>query len=182
MDSLITILIIIAAVTIVVMLVKGIARLALIAVVGFLIFNIFFGGGQEYVTKVASYFSDDIAVKIEEFYTEFRTRSDENSPLDTQAAIDSMVEYVNGKIDIETLKADIESFASENLTFAKLEEFIILFEVALETETLTEELVLFIENNFNEETAQALIDKIQSYIISQDSTTTSSISHEIAVN
>lgn len=173
MDSLLTIVIIIALITIVVMLVKGVFRIAIIVIVGFLVFNIFFGNGYEYVSKAASYFDEDLALKIESYYSEFRDRSNENSPLDTQAMIDSTVEYINGRIDLAALKADLEGFASENLTTEKIEEFAILFKAAVETNTLTEELTLFVQNNFNEETAQALLDKIQSYIIEQDSTTES---------
>jgi hypothetical protein len=137
-------------------------KLALILIVAAILFTLFFGSGEGIVDKAKAFLSDEDGQRVEELYDDFRDRSE--GPIDGDALLSSIKDWVSGKADGGKLKEGLLSFAEENLSAENLNKALDLIKESIENGSITEELVQFAEDNFTAEKAQAFLEMIKQYI------------------
>lgn len=164
MSVLITVLIIIFMFSILGFIFRSAIKLIMVSCVIFVLFVLFFGDGSSIVSKITPFLKPEEGQAVEDFYSEFKDRTNEIAVVDTDKIITSIKNYVTGTINEEKLKEDLKAYAGKNLTDEKLSEGVEAIKASIKEGTVTEDLKNFITENFTGDKAVEFLITIKKYL------------------
>lgn len=141
---------------------KTFLKIGLVLAAAALIFTLFFGDGAKIVQSLSSFMPGENEQIATEFYEDFKSRS--QGPVDAENMLQSIKDWVAGKVDIAKVGEDLFGFADENLTLENLNLALDLISEAIESKSIPEELTQFAQDQFSAEKAEEFLLLIQSYI------------------